>query len=180
MNGHTCQRYLTVEWNENIEDDALRRGSTVLRRLLVDGDLQRAWRVAGFERTPRITCSTLRPILRSEPLDKIAFAAAGGAKYQGAELRGALMVNYAKLPDQVKSDYESGVPSEQVPLKDFIESACIVVKGQIVARCVLIKYVANKLGGAHHDHRAATARTDNRGNPVGALGNALSLSRSVP
>ena len=81
---------------------------------------------------------------------------------------------------QVKSDYESGVPSEQVPLKDFIESACIVVKGQIVARCVLIKYVANKLGGAHHDHRAATARTDNRGNPVGALGNALSLSRSVP
>jgi hypothetical protein len=36
--------YLKDEWDQNIDDAAIRRGSTVLRRLLVNGELQRAWR----------------------------------------------------------------------------------------------------------------------------------------
>jgi hypothetical protein len=149
-------RYLKSEWNESVDDDALRRGSTVLRRLLVDGELQRAWKAAGLEKEPVVTCSTLKPILNSERVERIRFAAAGGAHYHGAELRGALMVNYAKTPDQIKSDYEAGLPAEELGLRRFVEAPCIVVAGQLVVRRVLIKYVTNKLGGAHHDRKRGT------------------------
>src|SRR5262245_46635204 len=102
--------YIRQEWNESVEDDALRRGSTVLRRLLVEGDLQRVWRAVGFEREPTITCSTLQPVLKSEPLERIAFASAGGARYQGAELCGAFMVNYAMTAEEIKSAFQGGMP----------------------------------------------------------------------
>jgi len=43
-------RYIKNEWGEDISDDALRRGSASLRLLLVQNELQRAWKAAGFER----------------------------------------------------------------------------------------------------------------------------------
>ena len=153
-------RHLKSDWNESVDDDSLRRGSTVLRRLLVQGDLQRAWRGAGFADEPMINCSNLQAILKSESSERIRFASAGGARYGGVELRGALMVNCVKTPDQIKAEHDSGVPSEIVGLKKFVESPCIVVKGQIVVRRVLVKYVANKLGGAHHDRKRGTSHEE--------------------
>ena len=53
---------------------ALRRGSTVLRQLLVQNELQRAWKAAGFEREPQIKASSLASILNQFPKEKIHFA----------------------------------------------------------------------------------------------------------
>ena len=78
-----------------MDDGALRRGSTVLRQLLVQNELQRVWKAAGFEREPQIKASSLASILNQFPKEKRHFAAAGGAHYKGAELRGALVLNYA-------------------------------------------------------------------------------------
>jgi hypothetical protein len=145
--------YLKREWGQDIDDDSLRRGSTVLRRLLVNGELQRAWKSAGFSKEPQLTASSLTPILEKIVSDKIIFAAAGGANYKGCEVRGALWTNYAMGQDELQDCQESGVPTKVFGLKDFIEAPCVVVKGKVIARRVLIKYIANKLGGAHHDHK---------------------------
>lgn len=141
--------YLKRDWNESVEDSDIRRGSTVLRQLLVQNELQRAWRMVGFESQPIITASTLDFILSKTPLDKTTSATAGGARYQGTELRGAIMVNYAKTESEMKSDYQDDVPSASMKLQDFISAPCIVINGELINRHTLIKYVANKLGGAH-------------------------------
>ena len=144
-------RYLKQEWHESVEDSALRRGSAVLRRLLVQNELQRAWRMAGFASQPIVTASTLEPILQQIPLQKLAFAAAGGARNKGAELRGALIANYAMSEAEVKTQYEAEVPSAKMKLRDFVAAPCVVVSGELVTRHLLIKYIANKLGGVHYD-----------------------------
>jgi hypothetical protein len=130
---------------------ALRRGSTVLRQLLVQNELQRAWKAAGFEREPQIKASSLASILNQFPKEKIHFAAAGGAHYKGAELRGALVLNYAVNTAEIGENHTDGLPQETFGLRRFVEAPCAIVKGNLISRRVLIKFVANKLGGAHFD-----------------------------
>jgi hypothetical protein len=103
-------KYLRSEWNESIDDAALRRGSTVLRRLLVDGELQRAWKLAGFPKEPQVTCSTLKPVLGSVPIKGLRFAAAGGALYKGAELRASMMVDFVMSDEQTKAAAKGARP----------------------------------------------------------------------
>src|SRR5690554_6912767 len=55
-------RYIKNDWDESVEDDELRRGSTVLRRLLIDKELAQALRAAGFNSNPKLEASTLDPI----------------------------------------------------------------------------------------------------------------------
>lgn len=146
-------RFLESEWDETVDDDSLRRTSPVLRRLLVDNELQRAWKAAGFDREPQIEASTLSSILAHAPLEKILFASAGGARYGGAELRGAFVANCAMSPDEIRQRYEAGIPSEVAGLRSFIEAPCVVSNGRIIPRRVVVKFISNKLGGAHHDSK---------------------------
>ena len=87
--------YLREEWGEKIDDHSLRRGSPILRRFLVNNELQLAWNALGFDREPKIQCSTLEPTLEIIPKKKIIFASAGGAKYEGLEVRGAMSAKHA-------------------------------------------------------------------------------------
>jgi hypothetical protein len=145
--------FLREEWDEEVDDHSLRRSSTILRRLLVDNELQRAWKAAHFEKEPIIEASTLQKIIGVTPLDKVVFAAAGGARYKGAELRGVIMRNYALTPEEIKKESEHGVPSASFGLHAFIEAPCVIIKENLISRRILIKYVSNKLGGAHHDSK---------------------------
>ena len=144
-------RYLLEEWDEKVDDHSLRRSSPVLRRLLVQNELQRAWKAAGFAGEPKLRASTLAPILADIPYQKILFAAAGGAKYKGLELRSVLVVNNAINQDEISKRHAEGPPSTIISLHDFVETPCLVIKGRLIKRRVLIKYIANKLGGAHYD-----------------------------
>lgn len=143
--------FLREEWDEEVDDHSLRRSSTVLRRLLVDNELQRAWKAAGFEKEPTIEASSLQSLIEAAPLDKLEFAAAGGAKYRGAELRGAVMRSYAMSQEEIQKESARGVPTASFGLRAFIEAPCVIIRGKLIPRRVLIKYVSNKLGGAHHD-----------------------------
>jgi len=149
-------QYLKEEWNESVEDSALKRGNTVLRRLLVQNELQRAWRAVGLPSQPLIRASALKPILDEIPREKIVLAGAGGARYKGIELRGILIANYAMNKTEIKSQHEAGVPSAKMKLCDFIDAPCVVVSGELVPRRMLINYIANKLGGAHFDTKRKT------------------------
>jgi hypothetical protein len=75
-----------ADWDGSVETDLLRRNSTVLRRLVVQGELGRAWRAAGFTKEPQVQTMSLRLALATAPLDQIVFATAGGA------LRGTMRI----------------------------------------------------------------------------------------
>ena len=142
--------YLRDQWDQSIEDHSLRRASPILRRLLVAEEMQRAWKAAGFEKQPQITASILSPGLLSSG-SKVRFASAGGALYGGMEIRGLFVYGEALSAEQMKARALSGFPETTVPLVDFVAAPCLIVQGVKVSRRVLIKFVANKLGGAHHD-----------------------------
>jgi hypothetical protein len=142
-------RFLQREWGEQVDEASLRRGSTVLRRLLVQGELQRAWKAVGFSLEPEVIASTLRSTVEVVPVGTIRFAFAGGARYQGVEVRGGLDI---PLDPEIEKRLDAqGVPQDRFKLKSFVEAHCMIVDGVGISRHRLIKYVANKLGGAHFD-----------------------------
>ncbi len=150
---HSDLKYLRDEWGDSVSDDTLRRSSTVLRRLLVDGDLQRAWKTVGLPCEPQITAAHLKTTVLFISQQNILFASAGGATYHGVELRGALATNFAMNEKEIRRIGDQGVPERTVGLRQYIADPCIIILGADVSRRVLIKYIANKLGGAHHDSR---------------------------
>lgn len=64
-----------------------------------------------------------------------------------------------KTDEEIKRHFEElqrklTEPPQVVGLTEFIETPAIWYKGRRVARRELIQYVANKLGGAHFDHKS--------------------------
>lgn len=145
--------FLRESWDESIDDASLRRSSNVLRMLLVDGNYGRAWRLAGFSQEPRIIATDLSANLGTIDRSRIVYAQAGGARFQGMELAGALMVNYAMTDRELaqRTGNRSSPLRSEYGLSQFVESDCIIYKGVHIKRREIIQYVANKLGGAHLD-----------------------------
>lgn len=144
--------YVRREWDEDIDDASLRRGSTVLRRLLVENELQRAWRAVGLDGQPMITTPAFSSTLESIALEKLVFATAGGARYKGAQLSGIYLELTNEIHEaKIEKLREGGPPLEAMSLTQFVDGTCVVVSGQVVSRRLLIKYISNKLGGAHYD-----------------------------
>jgi hypothetical protein len=52
--------YLADVWSQPIDEQALRRSSNVLRTLLVDNALGRAWRLVGEKGEPTVEASATR------------------------------------------------------------------------------------------------------------------------
>ena len=143
-------RFLQRTWHDNIGNHSLRRGSTVLRGLLVEGALQRAWKAIGLDDQPQITTFSLTETLDKVPIEKIIFAAAGGAHYLNAFIGPRLMVNESLMTEaEMKKMKSIGLSQEVLGLLSFIEAPCVIAEGNIVQRRMLVKYVANALGGAH-------------------------------
>lgn len=148
-------RFLSNEWDQRVDDDSLRRSSSVLRRLLVENDLQKAWKAAGWAKEPLIRATSLQPLLKRVPIDKIDFATAGGATH------GGLMLSGIRSLRAILSDHDlSAIRAEEeqtIGLHAFVNSPCIVARGLAISRTTVVQYVANKLGGAHFDERRSMA-----------------------
>ena len=96
-------QYLKREWDQEVDDDSLRRSSTVLRRLLIYGDDGHTWREAGFPKEPRVRATDLEAWLAdSRRLHAVVRAAAGGAKYHGADIRVPILWNYVMSEEEAK------------------------------------------------------------------------------
>jgi hypothetical protein len=157
--------YLAKDWGTSIDDAALRRGSTVLRNLLVEGLLQRAWKAAGFAREPSIHTHTLESLLagRLVKVDGVLYASACGGEYGAGQVSSLVIVNYELTEGERKALQAASVLQEVVRLNEFSNAACILTQKTRVSRHALIKYVANKMGGAHLDHkRSKSAAAEER------------------
>jgi hypothetical protein len=157
---HSDLQFLRDEWDNQVDDHSLRRSSPILRRFLVENDLHRAWKLAGFPSQALVRASTLEPILRTIPPHRITFASAGGGSYNGAEVRGALLLNFVMTEAQVKKVAEGPPPDREYRLLDFSSDTCVIALGKRFSRTQVVKYVANKLGGAHYDTRRGHRKDD--------------------
>lgn len=145
--------YLRDEWNADISDAALRRASPVLRRLLVDGELQRAWKAAGFDKQPQIHGVCLTSCMEGVDPNTVVYASAGGAEQQGTQMAGFLVRDIA-VPQAEINDRSAREPPMKVwSLTEFIAAPAINTRGVSISRRRVVKYFSNKLGGAHHDVR---------------------------
>lgn len=149
--------YLSKEGVLNIDDDSLRRTSPILRRLLIQNDLQKVWKELGLNKEPRFKVPMLSKVLKEIPKNKVIFASAGGAKYNGLELIGVLVVDYVFTSEERKRLFSKTIMKETLGLNAFVKSNSIIIEGREISRSTLIKYIANKLGGDHYDQR----RVDN-------------------
>jgi hypothetical protein len=147
--------YLHEEWDQNISENSLRVSSPVLRRLLVDDALlQRAWKAVNFEKSPRITAYSLKPDLQymKEASHPVLLAWAGGARVAGLERIGNMILVPKYLSDEeakVLSTAQGRQEEETLDLPKYIESPAIVVRGEVIPRRAVIKYIVNTQGGSH-------------------------------
>lgn len=140
--------YLQSEWSAgDLSDDMVRRNSGLLRRLLVDNDLHKAW-TAVMGRVPLvIPANTLEPP-DAEAVRWLEYATASGVAqpgmitYQAIAIRGP--IDEGPFPVVIKS---------AIPLRinQFREGYCVVIDGTFVRRREVVQYMANKAGGVHFD-----------------------------
>jgi hypothetical protein len=168
-------QFLRDEWDNDVDDHSLRRSSTVLRRLLVEGDLHKAWKISGFSGQAIVKAPTLDEIRKVIPDGRITFASAGGATLKGAELRGALILNFAMSENLAKKLGEGPPPERDHQLLDFIEDPSVIIQGIPIRRRHIIKYVSNKLGGAHLDSGRGNRKDDQIYSLLDKVGNRFML-----
>jgi hypothetical protein len=124
----------------NVDEATLRMASGSLRFLIVDGNLERAWRASGIggPMTFRTWC-----IAAVEPNQPVAAFCGGGDVLPGipfSACRGARLIE------------------KTLDLRSLTNAARIQVGDVKISTAEVIAYVANALGGSHYDPSGRTAR----------------------
>ncbi len=142
--------FIDEQWNDSIDDDSLRRFSSVLRNLLVDeGGLMQ--KVISLLNLDYFVYASHSPLLKKNLNDYIFFAS-GGATYHGMTLSDVSEFKRILTPFEIKKGLDSKSPlSSKFKLSQFLNAICIIHESEIFTRIDLIKFVSNKLGGAHYE-----------------------------
>lgn len=140
----------TFSGNIIIKDGEIRSSSVVLRKLLIEDDFYTAWKVVKLEGQPKIQFEELSNLVDISRKSEIAMAVCGGAKYNGAEVKGFKHVLYAMTEAEIKESAKDKSVRIAKNTKGFINSLCCIINGQEVTRREVIKYFANNCGGAHY------------------------------
>jgi hypothetical protein len=139
------------QWGSEITPGEIRRGSAVLRRLLVEDAYGSAWRAIGRAKQPSLIAVGLELLLGSDS-NKVTYALAGGAHFRGMQMACMLLNKGATAiggspPPPIRED---GYPFDRVfTLSEYLSSHSGVVEGHSFNRREVIKYLANVKGGVH-------------------------------
>lgn len=140
--------HLKHSWSDVVDDAILRRDSAILRRLLIEGVLNKAWNILGFSQKICVVAPRAEFFLETNDSHKIDFILAGGGLYQGII---AALAMHNKGKETVKLPSHLNPIEHKFTLSEFLDSISIFVENTSISRCELIQYVANKLGGVHID-----------------------------
>ena len=157
--------YLTNDWSQDIDDPSLRRSSPVLRSLLIEGQLMKVVNMLNEE------ISIMAPLIskHDEALDdpSIVFYQSGGANHNGMEIQSMMLANKAMTAEEIKENYESQKEligkNYLLKLSKFMKQVSFMINGTKINREEVIKYVANKRGGAHYDGSRNTEKPGSKG-----------------
>lgn len=157
--------YLSEEWNQDIDDSSLRRASPVLRSLLIEGQLMKVANMLNE------TVSVMAPEIskNEEHLGdrSIVFYQSGGARYKGMQVQFAKQLNRAMSPEEIKESHEKqkNLIGQNYPVKlsKFMKQISFMINGVKINREEVVKYIANKRGGAHYDDSRNTEKSGSKG-----------------
>lgn len=154
--------YIRHAWVSDPSDAELWRGSAILRRILIEGNLERCWRALGFNKELIIRAPNIDIVFSDRSNLQIPILFALGAEYRGIEI--ATM----KLEEAPEGYVEGTKPSGLEKLGHYTDysvhkylQSSSAIKQEIdenrpghfrtigIARADVIKYVANNLGGVH-------------------------------
>lgn len=139
--------YLKKTWYNTVDEGELRRGTAILRRLLVEGEYGNLWRYLGFVKEPSVVCVDLDYILPYFDSFNIVYAFAGGAKIAGVQF-----VTLVFHEGDECTAYTEKVVSDsfkKIPISKYIDSSTAIVDERRISRKDYIQFVANKFGGVH-------------------------------
>ncbi|MBZ2169331.1 hypothetical protein [Marinobacter sp. F4216] len=136
--------YLRDQWAEGATDPELRRGSAILRRLVVEKYLGHAWRAMGHEKDPKIQTTDLDFGFNGIDYAEIECALAGGALSHGV-YAACMCINKGGTAPEM----QDGFLERELGLSNYDSSTCAIIKGSVITRSELIKYMANVKGGVH-------------------------------
>nr|BAJ06942.1 putative uncharacterized protein [uncultured bacterium] len=134
-------------WAGGVDEPTVRRGSGVIRRLVVNDDIMKCAKILGISPKMTIFAPSIEQFLVLPESHKIVSILAGGAKYNGIEIA-CSMINEGKEPVTIPGVNPCSVP---VTFQDFRNATSLYLFGYRYSRDDIIKYVANKLGGVHFD-----------------------------
>ena len=139
------------QWGSDISNAEIRRGTAILRRLLVEDAYGTAWRAIGETKQPTLIAIDLSLML-GEDSSHIIYAIAGGALFRGIHMA-CIMLNIGDKPigkEPPNPITESGYPFERMfTLSEYLSSSSGVVDSRHFNRRDVIKYLANVKGGVH-------------------------------
>jgi hypothetical protein len=147
--------FLEKEWGGDISDDTIRRNSPTLRYLLVDGKLKDA----GAMLNQRIRILTPESALEKNipDIESTTFFMSAGAKISNGFVESVRHINRALSAEEVKRNYDESkrLSGSSIPLSidSFLSQISFVYEKARINKREVIKYVANKLGGAHYDSK---------------------------
>jgi hypothetical protein len=139
---------LIVRHGQPLDEGSIRAASPILRRWLVEGLLGKLGR--GLERKPTIPALNNEVVIRALPQDGVTCFITGGVRFNGKPVSGIYISDkpYLGRPpipvDMMKF--------EMVRLGVFIDQKRLYFRGHFFSCAEIIKFVANKLGGVHHDY----------------------------
>lgn len=138
-------------WGAEITAGEIRRGTAVLRRLLVEDAYGTAWRAIGLTKQPSLIAVNLDLMLGNDS-NQVVYALAGGANFRGMQMA-CMLVNKGARPvggNPTEPIREDGYPYESpFSLSEYLASKSGVVDGHSFNRREVIKYLANVKGGVH-------------------------------
>jgi hypothetical protein len=144
-------RHLAKESVPECDDHQLRRVSVELRKLLIDDNLVRSWKLLHLlPKAPII----IAPRLRTVGLGPNDCAVAGGGTLPGVTIGNFRIRTRTRSAEEIKAEHEQGRGDieHSFRLSNYKESCAIYMRGQKASRRQLVQYVANKKGGAHLDN----------------------------
>jgi hypothetical protein len=147
------------QWGSEISNAEIRRGTSVLRRLLVDDVYGTAWRAVGGVKQPSLLAVDLSLLLGNHS-HQVVYALAGGALFRGIHTA-CIVLNKGGEPiggPPPESIRENGYPFERLfALSEYLSSLSGIVEGRSFNRREVIKYIANVKGGVHLSAQARKA-----------------------
>ena len=155
--------YLRDDWGPDTPDPDIRRGSAVLRRLLVEDVYGAAWRGVGFQKQPRLIAVDLMNVFGGVDTSRIICALAWGAHFRGIFMASPCLIKGTEFPPMASSApvRSDGYPGErEFRISEFLSSPAGIADGEVVTRRDIIKYVANIKGGIHLSQKLKKAERD--------------------
>jgi len=135
------------QWDSAIPEGDIRRGSAVLRRLLVEDAYGQAWRAVGEPGQPSLVAVDISSI----PVDDVIYAIAAGADFRGVSTASMLRNRGSRPVGNLGPPLtKTGYPGETLfSLSEFLASPSGMVGGRSFTRRDVIKYISNVKGGVH-------------------------------